>query len=549
MRMNFGFAHDEDYSARRVIAGSYEVGKDGVVSLKTPRWEETFFYYRKPNNHPLHSILARLCFSAWRLVAPPVEWHMREWVVRLPAWAGGVAAVGMLGVLLRRVISTRAGIVAAWLLALHPWHIRYASEARGYSLLIGLIPVVLFIWLHAIRDGRWRWWLALAAAELALVYCYPGGVYVLVVLNILTFGWLIFEARRRGDGIPLGRWFGANCFAGMAAVQLMLPMVPQLQMYMATDEARQPLTFEWQYNTASHFLSGVAWTNTGLRDSPYSELMPYALRHPIFFGVIVVLGAGLGLLGYFSWFRRKWPEGPIVAATLLFPGFLGFLMAKILYQALFEWYLIYLLPGFVAGIAVGTDAVGRWLAPSSRRPWLAAGAAFALVASYAVFSQPFRHWYCAYPLEPVKEAVLATRGTLDPNDPSHRGTLTGILLGKAWYYDPHAVHIKSPEDFLALLRRADEEQKSLYVMVPHPWAAVFKTPQLWRLFNEAGLFTAYQRFQGFDQTHDRVVARYASGAVKDFDLEAFLLGREAAPDPRHEPLAYPNRPVFYPRPR
>ena len=69
-------------------------------------------------------------------------------------------------------------------------------------------------------------------------------------------------------------------------------------------------------------------------------------------------------------FRRPWPEGPIVAATLLVPGFVGFAVAKLLQQSLFEWYLIYLLPGLVAGAAVGAVVAGRWLANKSKRDWL-----------------------------------------------------------------------------------------------------------------------------------------------------------------------------------
>ena len=76
-----------------------------------------------------------------------VKWHKKEWVVRIPAWLGGVGAVCMLGVLLRRVISPLAGVLAAWLFALHPWHIRFASEARGYSLMLCIIPIVLYFWL------------------------------------------------------------------------------------------------------------------------------------------------------------------------------------------------------------------------------------------------------------------------------------------------------------------------------------------------------------------------------------------------------------------
>ncbi len=546
MRMNFGFAHDEDYSARRVITGAYELKPNGEVTIDRLKWQETFFYYRKPNNHPLHSVFSRLCVTAWQMVAPPVKWHVKEWIVRIPAWIGGVGAVGLLAVLLRRLGSPRAGVAAAWLLALHPWVVRYASEARGYSLLMALIPLCLYCWLRAVRSNRWRWWLAFGAAEFALIYCYPGGVYILVILNVLTLGWLIRQARADGDSTTIGRWFAVNCLAAVLAVQMMLPLVPQLQKFMKTDEARQPLKAEWIVNTAAHFFVGVSWTKNPPPGSLNPELLPHAKRHPLFFGTLAGALFGLGVIGYISMFRRKWPDAPIAAATLLLPGLVGFIMAKLMYQWLFEWYLIYLLPGLVAGVAAGAEATGRWLVNRSGRPWTVGLPALAVVLAYGIFSQPFRHWYCTNAVEPVKEATLAIRESLDPNDPRHGNRLTGVLLGKAWFYDPHAVLLRTPEEFVALMRRADAEKKPLYIMVPHPWAGAFKAGPLWRMFNEAGLFTDYQTFYGFDETHNRVVARYVPRAVQDFDAPTFLRGRGAVPHPHQPPLVHPDEPEIYP---
>jgi len=542
MRLNFGFAHDEDYSARRVISGSYKLSKDGEVTGQNLSWRETFFYYRKPNNHPLHSILARLAWTAWQVVTPGEKWHMVEPVVRSAAWLGGVAAVGALAVLLRRLVSPRAGMVAAWLLAMHPWHIRYASEARGYSLMLFLIPVVLYVWMRAVRQNLWRWWLALAVAQFALIYSYPGSVYVLVVLNLLTVGWLIVRALRTADWTTPGRWFAANCFAGMFAVQLMLPLVPQLERYMNTEEARQPLTAEWQANTAAHYVSGVAWSKTKLIESPHPELMPFAVKHPLFFWSVIATLSALCVAGFVSLFRRKWPEAPIAAATLLLPGFLGFFIAKLLNQWLFEWYLIYLLPGLVAGVAVGVDSLCRLVVARSKQPWLPLAPALALIVAFAIFTQPFRAWYCTNPLEPLKEASVAIRGTLEPNDPRHKNLLTGAMPTKAWYYDPHATQLKDAQHFVELMRQADTENKPLYIMVGHPWSVAFNQPDLWRVFNEAGLFTDYRTFIGYDNTHNRVIARYVPGAVEGFDPKAFLKGREATPNPELPPLAHPNKP-------
>ena len=427
MRMNFGFVHDEDYSARRVIAGSYKVGTDGQVSLGKLRWTETLYFYDIPNNHLLHSVLGRLCWTAWRAVAPPVKWHMKEWVIRVPAWLGGVGAVCMLGVLLRRYFSPLAGVLAAWLLALHPWYIRFASEARGYSLMLCIMPIMLYFWLRAIQQNEWRWWLLHSASQFALVYCYPGSLYVLIVLNGATAGWLLSKIVREGECPVTGRWLVSNCFAAMAAVQLMLPLVPQFRSYMQTQDAGVPIGVQWVVNAAAHFLSGVPWSKTNLPNFPYPELMPYAMSHPgLFVGVLTGI-FGLIVLGYAAMFRRPWPEGPVIATTLLLPGIAGFTVAKLLQQTLFEWYLIYLLPGLVAGAAVGAVIFGRWLAKASRRDWVETLPGLVLVLSYGAFSQPFRSWFCTHPMEPVKEAVLAIRGTLDPNDARHRELLTGVL--------------------------------------------------------------------------------------------------------------------------
>ena len=219
--MNHGFVHDEEYSARRVIAGPYKVGQDGAVFIKEPEWKETLYYYRKPNNHVLHSVLARLCWTAWQAIAPPPSWHIKEWVIRIPAWVGGVGAVCTLALLLRRCVSPLAGVLAAWLLALHPWHLRFAAEARGYSLMVCTIPIVLYLWVRAIHENRWRWWLLHSASQFALVYCYPGSLYVLIVLNGATALWLLSNLAREGKSPALGRWFASNCFAAVAALQLM----------------------------------------------------------------------------------------------------------------------------------------------------------------------------------------------------------------------------------------------------------------------------------------------------------------------------------------
>jgi uncharacterized membrane protein len=37
----------------------------------------------------------------------------------------------------------------------HPWHIRYATEARGYSLAMFLAALVLWFLIAALQEDRW----------------------------------------------------------------------------------------------------------------------------------------------------------------------------------------------------------------------------------------------------------------------------------------------------------------------------------------------------------------------------------------------------------
>ena len=185
-RLDFGLAHDEDLSARRAIVGEYIVKEDGSVLPPELKWRNTFFDYRKPTNHVLYSVLARSAWTAWGAFAPAGDWQIGEWVVRLPACLAGIFAVLILALLVAKIGGETAGVTSAWLLALHPWFLRYSSEARGYSLLLLLVPGMLLFWLRATRENLWRWWLSFAACQFLVLWVYPAAIYILVILNGLT---------------------------------------------------------------------------------------------------------------------------------------------------------------------------------------------------------------------------------------------------------------------------------------------------------------------------------------------------------------------------
>ncbi len=83
------FWHDEAYPIRRAIVGHYETQPDGSLKLDEVKWQETLFYFKKPN-HVLHSAICRVFNDTWRFFARPEGLQFNEIAVRLPTFLAGL---------------------------------------------------------------------------------------------------------------------------------------------------------------------------------------------------------------------------------------------------------------------------------------------------------------------------------------------------------------------------------------------------------------------------------------------------------------------------
>ena len=87
------------------------------------------FYYPIPNNHVLHTLLARLSTLIWG--AHPES-------IRLPAFLAGVASIPLMFCLCRELVRGPSGLFAATSIAVFPYLILYSTNARGYSIIVFL---------------------------------------------------------------------------------------------------------------------------------------------------------------------------------------------------------------------------------------------------------------------------------------------------------------------------------------------------------------------------------------------------------------------------
>jgi hypothetical protein len=387
-RLDQSLWDDEEYTLRRAVLGSYDL--DEPLRFKPVDWNTTLSYYKKPGNHVLHSILARVSLHA-RALLPGMEGRkFTGRAYRLPACLAGIAAVAALAWCLKVFGFPGAGMLAAWMLALHPWYLRYASEARGYSLVLLLLVVAVVVWKRAVGEGRWLWWALLGVLQFAMVATWPAMIYTLVVLNGAT---LVLMAGRPGSFAPGGsapRWFVCTALAGMASLQLLLPLVPQMRAYLAAFPF-DPMGDFWLHNTLSHFLTGFSWRGISLEhDRLYPCLWTIATARPVLFTAVCAAAPALIAAGLFRFVRRS-SMASATAAVFLLPGLLAVAHAFAGRMYLYEWYLIVMLPGLVAFCAVGLAWVAGAVADRSGRRWAGAVPVVLFLAAYLVLVQPLRH--------------------------------------------------------------------------------------------------------------------------------------------------------------
>lgn len=507
MRLGHDLWDDERTTLQRYVQGNYKPNADDTVRFREFGFGRTLHEYRMPNNHVLHSVLARVSVGVWRIFRDPQAHPFSEPALRFPAFLFGIASVGALALLLKELGMPRAGVIAAFLLAIHPWHIRYASEARGYGLVLCLLPLLVVTLLRAMESGAWRWWIAFGALQFSLLYTYPAMLYTAVAANIVA---LIFIALHIPGTVPTGalfsRWIAPVTVAALVFTWLFLPCAPQLLAYLDSDLGQGSVGIWWMKDFLSHLFAGASWFKTHDPTAVQPELHSMLKSQGIAGSIVLWTAICLGALGTL----RMLVRGSFSAATvvlLLLPALAAYLVAYTSGTYLYEWYLVYLLPGVVAMVATGFDTLGlpwktKWLG------WIAVAVpAAAFCAGYLTLTSKARTWLLEKPLQPMRESVLLTRPSTLPNYPGHSDVITASFNTPPYLYDPHVTVIRTPEELRALMRQCADSAVPLYLNVGNPPAAAFHHPEMFRLMNDPEKFEILKQLPGYDPTLDRIVAR------------------------------------------
>jgi hypothetical protein len=107
--------------------------------------------------------------------------QLGDWpeLVRMPSLLAGIAVVPLTYMVGVRMLTRPAALIAAAAMALNPFVVFYATDARAYMLAMALLLATTLTMLIALEDGRRRWWVAYAVFTALCMYTHYTTAFVL----------------------------------------------------------------------------------------------------------------------------------------------------------------------------------------------------------------------------------------------------------------------------------------------------------------------------------------------------------------------------------
>ncbi|MGI8604491.1 MAG: glycosyltransferase family 39 protein [Verrucomicrobiales bacterium] len=478
-RLTISLYNDEIYNFRRYIAGQWKGS-----SFQPVNWAQTFWANHMANNGVPFSVLARLCLNVAHLTGVP-EGKISEIALRIPAFVAGLLSIVAVAVLARELAGSRAGLAAASLAALHPWHVRYSTEARCYGQVLLFAALMGLCLVRALRVRSWRWWLAYAAVEFLLVWSFAGAVYFAAGLNAVALFMLVL---RRDPGWR--QLVVANILAGVLYLQLMAPCFPQMRL--ALDESpvlRGGVSVDSLLQAASSLLFGQPWSDLDPDNAIHVSIERTFSHWPVPAALALLWSLGMLALGIRC--AAKSRPGRMLVLGNMAAVVVAVTAAAATGQTLLAWYLIYLLPMILVLSGVALDAAAGNL-PASR-PARALTVSMVVGATLAFLALIVRAdlVYLNHGKENVREAAMVAEG--DPR------ALRASFWSDAPIYRPDIISIADAGQFQKLVAQARREDRPLWVEFGFRELALKSHREVIERLEDPELFELAAVLPGFDE--------------------------------------------------
>lgn len=149
-------------------------------------WYDALSLYTYPNNHLLHTLLAKASVSAFG-DAP--------WAIRLPTFLAGILVIPATYAAARTLYGSRAAILAGAIVASSGALTLYSTNARGYSMIVLAFLLLALIGARLLRGGPSSLWVAFAVVAALGLWTVPTMMFPLGTMAVWLALSLLIERR------------------------------------------------------------------------------------------------------------------------------------------------------------------------------------------------------------------------------------------------------------------------------------------------------------------------------------------------------------------
>lgn len=441
-----------------------------------------------------------------RLVWPGAEVHPRFFHAWLFVWLrlvgyqpfalrGLVVLFGLLGlplvyVLARRLLrSASAGLGAAAVLAVNPFHVAYSQDLTMYSLLFAMLCLSGYLLVRALRAprGAWRPWALYALATLLTVHTHYYAAFAVV-----AHGLFVLLAQRRA----LPAWVAAQ----LAVAAGFLPWVYLHYRLLAGQAVDQVQDFSVA-NLGRILTQGALGFTVGSTMPPAAAWLGW-----------VFVAAALAVLARLLLRRATRWAGGLLALWLLVPPLMVWVF-DIWLQHFGERFVSMSLPPLMALLGA-LAAPALWAGPRPAARW-ARPAAASLAAAYLVTSAvSLRAWYFdpAYLKSHYGEMMALIAARAQPGDVLLLNNPQQAILYQL-YAPPGLDHRFIPPGSVLSPAAAERDFPALVAGYDRAWLVLYGAPATYDPDHQAEVWLGRHGFKAFYQSYvGNYVTLYALGA-------------------------------------
>lgn len=491
--VRFELAHsslfwDEVWTLQRAVMGRVVVPEGGGPQVFEPvPWRKTLWTFKKPTNHVLQSIASRMSLGAWQRLGGHTPSEFDEFAYRLPSFLAALLSVALVGWLLVAWGWPHAGAAAAFLLALHPWHVEYGPAARGYGFVVLFGASLALCLTRALRSGRFAWCAGVAVSLVLLFWSHAFAFYLALALGLAAIPALALAPFTPADRLRVGARLAVSAlFAAMFLLQVMAPNFAQVPLWEHVHDSEGAVVSARALREAFGLstLGIPLQIPASVPELPFPSLLATLEAGGVAALAIRFLVPALLALGWLALLRERGPAR-FVATGLLAAVPLAALGASLQGHSFYARFLIFGVLAAVPLLAVGVEAGLRAVPWPTRARHLAIplGLALAVLGFHALVA-PQLALLRAQPYSGMRDVV-------DRLGEHPDAVKAGLGLGgdNAKVYDPGLDYFETADELAALCREARSSDAPLYVYYGYTRQNRARRPDAFEVLDDRSQFT------------------------------------------------------------